>query len=182
MKCMRIDHDYLTKPINRSLSRVITFFVSLLILFLSANAVFFIPGIPVPFTLQVLSVLLISIFVEFKIGFLTFLTYVILGGLGLPLFANLSGGIAYFLGLTGGYIIGFIGAFLVIKLFSKKIENKLVLLLSGLFIIYFIGWLWLGILLKGNLIKSLIVGVLPFFPYDILKLLLVYFIWKRVKK
>ncbi|HDN98006.1 MAG TPA: biotin transporter BioY, partial [bacterium] len=74
---------------------------------------------------------------------------------------------------TFGYIIGFVIASYFI---GKSIENRkktltgiIFIMLSGIFIIYLSGMLWLSIYLKISLLKSFYLGVLPFIPYDIIK-------------
>lgn len=58
----------------------------------------------VPITIQIFGVVLIGSILGWRLGFLAALVYVLLGAVGLPIFANFHGGIQYILGLTGGYI------------------------------------------------------------------------------
>ena len=62
----------------------------------------------VPFTLQTFGVFLAVGVLGGKRGTLTVLTYILMGMIGVPVFAGFSGGIGCLLGSTGGYIIGFL--------------------------------------------------------------------------
>lgn len=101
-----------------------------------------IPIGPVPFTLQVFFVFLAAYMLGKKYGTLSIATYVLLGAIGLPVFANFKGGAHVLIGPTGGYLFGFILGGFVIGLLSEKRENfvwYLVSGLSGLGIIYLLG-------------------------------------------
>ena len=69
-----------------------------------------IPLQPVPITLQTVAVMLIGLFYSKQVAVKTVLSYLALGTLGAPVFANFSGGIAKLIGPTGGYLIGFLVA------------------------------------------------------------------------
>lgn len=62
----------------------------------------------VPFTLQTFAVFLAVGVLGGKRGSLAVLIYILLGAVGIPVFAGFSGGIGQLLGNTGGYIIGFL--------------------------------------------------------------------------
>ena len=67
-----------------------------------------VPMYPVPMTLQTLAVLLVGLILGARLGAITVLTYLAEGALGLPVFANLQNGAAFF-GPTAGFLVGFIG-------------------------------------------------------------------------
>lgn len=58
----------------------------------------------VPITIQMFGVALTGVVLGWKLGLCATLTYVLLGAVGLPVFANLHGGISSLIGVTGGYI------------------------------------------------------------------------------
>ncbi|KUK16848.1 biotin transporter BioY, partial [Thermococcus sibiricus] len=74
----------------------------------------------VPITLQVLFVLLSGLILGAKLGFLSQIVYLFMGAIGLPVFANFSGGLAYIYGPTGGYLISFPLAAFLAGLVSEK--------------------------------------------------------------
>lgn len=58
----------------------------------------------VPITIQIFGVALTGIILGHRLGFLATLVYILLGAVGLPIFANFNGGLSALLGFTGGYI------------------------------------------------------------------------------
>ena len=79
----------------------------------------------VPFTLQTFAIFAAVAFLGMKRGTLSVLVYIILGVIGVPVFAGFSGGPGVLFGTTGGYIIGFLFTALisgfVIDRFGRKI-------------------------------------------------------------
>src|SRR5215218_2077423 len=65
------------------------------------------PFSPVPFTLQVLAVILSGLLLGPRYGALAQVVYVLLGAVGVPVFAQFSGGLGVVLGPTGGYILSY---------------------------------------------------------------------------
>src|SRR5215208_6670677 len=65
------------------------------------------PFSPVPFTLQVLAVILSGLLLGPRYGALAQVVYVLLGAVGLPVFAQFSGGLGVVLGPTGGYLLSY---------------------------------------------------------------------------
>ncbi|MGB4645223.1 MAG: biotin transporter BioY [Dictyoglomaceae bacterium] len=152
--------------------------LSLLILggFLS----FYLPFSPVPFTFQVLFLFLISLYFSPKESFYIVFTYLLLGGLGFPIFAGGRGGFTALFGPTGGYLFGFLLAGITISYLKKY--SEIYALILGIVIIYLLGSIWLVISIKIPYSKALITGVLPFIPYDLLKGAIAYLIWQRLRK
>ena len=100
----------------------------------------------VPFTLQTFGVFVTVGVLGGKRGSLSVLVYLLLGMIGVPVFAGFSGGIGYLLGSTGGYIIGFLFSALV--MWGMEIafgKSRFVLVLSmilGLMVCYLFGTIW----------------------------------------
>ncbi|NJE25744.1 biotin transporter BioY [Thermococcus sp. MV5] len=139
----------------------------------------------VPITLQVLFVLLSGFILGPRLGFLSQLIYLLMGSLGLPVFANLSGGFAYIYGPTGGYLIAFPLAAFLVGFLSERQEtflNYTLAMLLGILVIYLLGWLRLGIFMGGDLRKAFIVGVAPFVIIDLIKGGIAIIVAKRVKQ
>jgi len=132
------------------------------------------PFTPVPITLQTFFVLLGGAVLGRKLGALSQLFYLGLGGLGLPIFAGVSGGLSRLVGPTGGYFIGFVlAAYLVGRMAEKKKSNLLSLMLImgvGEGVILFLGTLWLACVLRIGIGQSFYLGLIPFLPGDTLKL------------
>ena len=102
------------------------------------------PFIPVPFTLQTLFVLLTGAVMK-RYGAVPVALYILLGTLGLPLFHNGMTGPGVLLGPTGGYLIGFVFAALVVGLAYERKEKYLHIagIALGTVIIYLFGVAWL---------------------------------------
>lgn len=100
----------------------------------------------VPFTLQTFGVFVTVGVLGGKRGSLSVLVYLLLGMIGVPVFAGFSGGIGCLLGSTGGYIIGFLFSALV--MWGMEIafgKSRFVLVLSmilGLMVCYMFGTIW----------------------------------------
>ena len=80
---------------------------------------------PVPITLQTLVVLLAGAMLGSYYGALSMILYIVVGALGLPVFAGGGSGIGALLGPTGGYLFSyFIAAFVIGKMLEKKKKPK----------------------------------------------------------
>lgn len=111
-----------------------------------------IPMHPVPVNLATIAVMLVGLFYSSKEAFLSLFSYLLLGIIGAPVFNNYSGGIGYFLGFTGGYLLGYLFAavcmaFLRETFFGTKeinIFNIFILCVIGQSLIFLCGVLWLA--------------------------------------
>jgi len=136
------------------------------------------PFTPVPVTLQVFFVLLSGMYLGSTDGFLSQVFYVLLGILGLPVFAKANSGINVLFGPTGGYLIAFpVASFIMGKFLNLPLSKLKVLIISliSLFIIYTLGALGLALFFsfKKSIYSILIMGVFPFIPGDMIKIVLV---------
>jgi len=143
---------------------------------LAAQFSFRIPPIEVPFTLQTGVVLLAGGVLGANRGLASQLLYVLVGAIGLPVFAEASSGMDVLTGATGGYLIGFVvTAFLVGKLAERRHDRHFVTgfgaFTLGTLIIYLFGVLGLMVNLDMTLGQAVVNGVVPFVFWDILKAL-----------
>lgn len=76
-------------------------------LFIALAAQIAVPFYPVPMTLQTLAILIVGLTFGSRLGGATLLLYLAEGAMGLPVFANGAGSLAYMMGPTGGFLIGF---------------------------------------------------------------------------
>ncbi|MDI3474282.1 MAG: biotin transport system substrate-specific component [Thermococcaceae archaeon] len=138
---------------------------------------------PVPLTFQVFSVILAGLILGGRLGLLSVLAYDMAGAVGLPVFANFTGGIARIYGPTGGYIVAFpLAAFIAGLAKGKGRKAKLLASIVALGLIYLFGWLRLGFYLGGNFGKAFEVGVAPFIVPDLLKILVAVEISEAVER
>lgn len=171
-------HDTLW-PAHDSAAQALRFVVLLISgsLILAFSARVQIPLQPVPFTMQVLAVLLISGIVGSRLGAATVATYLALGAMGMPYFSKPEAaiGFAYFFGPTGGYLIGFLFAAYVAGLsadcgLSKKPFSVFAFMALGALIILALGTTWLALTaMGGDWEKAFTVGFAPFVLLDLVK-------------
>ncbi|ASJ11064.1 biotin transporter BioY [Thermococcus sp. P6] len=138
----------------------------------------------VPVTFQVFFVLLSGLVLGARLGFLSQLVYVFMGAVGIPVFAGFQGGFAVLYGPTGGYIVAFPLAAFVAGYMTEKLERRAGMIagsLTGIGIIYLLGWLRLGYFLGGDFQGAFLLGVLPFVAIDLGKAALAVLVAERVK-
>jgi biotin transport system substrate-specific component len=146
-----------------------------------------IPLQPVPITLQTLFTGLAGVLLGGYAGALSQIIYVILGVIGLPVFAGGQAGLGTLLGPAGGYLIGFIAAAYVIgKIVESQREAGLawivVSLIIGDLVIYTFGTLQLSLVAHFSINKALLVGVVPFLIGDLIKLIVTVLISIKLRK
>ncbi len=152
-----------------------------------------VPFYPVPVTMTTFAVLMIAMVYGWKLGTATILLYLAEGAAGLPVFAGTPEkgiGIAYMMGGTGGYLIGYVFAvalcgWLAERNWDKNVVTTAIAMLLGNIVLYIPGLLWLGILFGWD--KPILEwGLIPFIPGDLLKLALAAvtlpLIWRIVRK
>ena len=139
-----------------------------------------IPPLP-PFTLQTFGVFLILLLLGGRRGLYAILTYLLLGAVGLPVFAHFTGGVGVLLGTTGGYILGFaLSAALywaMEGLFARAPLLRLAGLAAGLAVCYAFGTAWFMLVYarqSGAVGLGTALGwcVFPFILPDLVKLAL----------
>lgn len=130
-----------------------------------------VPFSPVPFSLGLLAIMLSTILLEARLSVLSCLLYLLIGSIGLPVFSGFTGGIGILLGPTGGYLLGYL--FLPISnhiIGSTKPTFRLLGNLCGLILCYICGTIWLMFQMNLSFYQCLLIGVVPYIPWDILKL------------
>jgi biotin transport system substrate-specific component len=139
----------------------------------------YLPFTPVPITGQVFSVLLSAIILGGYYGSLSQAIYLSLGAFGIPWFNGGIGGLAVITGLTGGYLIGFIPAVFIVGLLTRKflymrsLHFQLLLMMSGVFVIYVFGAMQVAFILKIGISEAIRLAVLPFIAIDLIKAIFV---------
>lgn len=155
----------------------------------AAQITFYVPPVPVPFTMQTFVVLLCGGVLGSRAGAASQLLYIAMGAVGLPFFAEASFGVDVLLGPTAGYLLGFVvAAFVVGKLAERGDDRHFVpavgVFLIGSLIIYAFGVLGLMVFADMTFSDAFANGVLPFIFWDVLKALaagaLLPGVWKLV--
>ena len=171
-------------PGQKIIKYLLIVFLGSLLLTISAKVK--IPFYPVPMTMQTFVVLLMGITFGWKIGIATISLYLLEGIIGLPVFAGTPEkgiGLAYFMGPTMGYLIGFLFAtffagYLNLNTNIFIVFLKLILSVS---IIYIFGILWLGNLIGWD--KPIFeLGLMPFLLAELFKISLLTILTKKLIK
>ena len=140
-----------------------------------------VPTGSVSFTLQTFALFLTLLVLGGKWGSVTVLVYLTLGAVGIPVFSGFQGGIGTLLGPSGGFFLGFMLTsllyWLVISLFGNRFLTNLIALCTGLLICYLCGWLWYSRFATVNFF----LWCLPYLLPDAVKMILAFFLAKRLK-
>ncbi len=138
------------------------------------------PGTPVPFTFQVVAVLLAGWMLGPRLGAASQAAYLAAGAAGLPVFAA-GGGLAYLLGPTGGYLLAYpLAAGLVGLACTREagLARQAAGLVGGVAVIHLGGVAWLAAVAGHE--GALAAGALPFLGVDGIKALLVLLLGRRI--
>lgn len=140
----------------------------------------------VPFTLQLFAVFLVLMLIGGRNGTCSIAVYLLLGAVGVPVFAGFTGGFQKLIGMTGGYLVGMllIGLvyWLMTSLFSKKVWVELTAFVIGLVLCYAFGTVWFSVLNgEKSFFASLTVCVVPFLLPDAVKLALAFLLGRKLR-
>lgn len=152
----------------------------------------------IPFTMQTFGVFLNFGVLRGKKGTCAVCLYILLGIIGIPVFNGGSSGIGVVLGKTGGYMIGWIFAGLIIWLTDIFLNSKnnisqknitvidTISMIFGLIISYIFGTIWFVFLYSSNadysFYAALLNCVVPFIIPDLIKIFLAVYLKNRLKK
>ena len=131
----------------------------------------------VPVSLATLAVMLTGCLLGPVWGLVSTLVYLLLGCVGLPVFAGYAAGLSRLAGPTGGYLVGYLplASICGIRLFHQ--ENRILKTLStipsmilGTAALYLLGTLWFCFVTDTGFLAALSLCVIPFLPLDLLKI------------
>ena len=131
-----------------------------------------VPFWPVPMTLHTLAVFLTASLLGPRIGVASMVIYLGAGAIGWPVFANSPErgiGLAYLLGPTGGYLLGYLAASAIVGYFAagRGFIQRLLVMLIALGVVYALGVAWLARFVPTDALLAS--GVTPFLLGDGLK-------------
>lgn len=144
----------------------------------------------VPFTMQTFAVFLTLMMLGGKLGSYAVVTYLLLGAVGVPVFAGMTGGLGVLFGMTGGYLLGFMAIsflyFLAVKNPMEKPVFDLTILVVGLFLCYMLGTIQFVMIYSQNVADIGVLSVLSMcvFPYiipDLIKMGIAFALAKRLR-
>ena len=143
----------------------------------------------VPFTLQTFAIFFVLSALGGKRGTVSIVLYVLLGAVGVPVFAQFNSGIGVLLGSTGGYIVGFLFIGLIhwitVHFLGKKLWVEILSLAVGLAVCYAFGTIWYTIVYAQEngaigFVSAFTMCVIPFIIPDAIKLALALTLARRL--
>lgn len=100
----------------------------------------------IPFTLQTFAICLVAAVFGLRMGLWTVAVYLLLGAAGVPVFSGFRGGLGALLGVTGGYMLGFVFTALTVGLAVDRFGRKTPVLIAsmalGILLCYAFGTAW----------------------------------------
>ena len=151
----------------------------------------------VPMSLTNMVIYLTIILLDKKSASISVAIYLLIGFVGLPVFAGFTGGVGKLVGPTGGYLIGYLALSWIAGTIlectdrkyvwakkQKRIKNfrLMIAFVAGTISLYFVGTIWLMMQSKINLISALSIGVVPFVVFDCLKMMAAVILGNAIKK
>jgi biotin transport system substrate-specific component len=151
----------------------LTVLASLMAALAAVGAYIHVPIGPVPIVLTTLFVLLSGLLLGSRWGLASMALYLLVGAIGIPVFAGGKGGLAHFFGPTGGYLFGYVlGAWLT-GLISERsrglLIGEIIATVVGSLAIYGLGLPCLKMVTHLTWPKTLMVGMIPFLIGDAVK-------------
>lgn len=150
----------------------------------------------VPITLATFAIYLCLFVLDMKRSTIAVVVYILLGVVGLPVYAGFSGGIGKVMGPTGGYIIGYIFLALIGGLFVDKFDTyektgkdywvNVVINFVGMVlataVLYVFGTAWFCIQASYSVGAALGICVFPFIPGDLAKIVVAIIAGSQIRK
>ncbi len=145
----------------------------------------------VPFTLQTFAIFFALYFMGGRRGIQSVIIYILLGAVGVPVFAGFKGGIGVLFGTTGGYIMGFVFTCLIFWAFEmfvgRKLWAEITAMVLGLIACYAFGTAWFMVVYakaNGPISLSVALGwcVFPFIIPDLVKIAMAVFLGRTLRK
>lgn len=146
-----------------------------------------VPVLQISFTMQTFAIFFILSLLGGRCGFLSIGLYLLLGAVGLPVFSGFQGGAGILLGVTGGYIWGFLAAALaywvITALFGQKLPIRLLSSVFGMLLCYTCGTAWYQTIYAQNSLWAVLATcVIPYLLPDAVKIILALYLADRIKK
>lgn len=166
------------KQINQSIRNTKTYSLTITALMAAVICVLAplsIPIGPVPISLTNFAIYISLYVLDWKKGTVSYLIYLLIGLVGVPVFSGFTGGFEKLAGPTGGYIIGFIPMAVIAGLAIDKFQKRwihLVGMIIGTAICYAFGTLWFCLQSGTAAAAALSICVFPFIPGDLIKMLI----------
>lgn len=131
---------------------------------------------PVPLTLQTFAVLAVGASLGSLRGGLATLLYLLVGLVGVPVYADGASGAHVVFGATGGYLVGMVLASVLVGALAerrgadRRLRTSVLAMAAGDVVILGIGMVWLAQVLGVDLGKAFALGVAPFLAVEAVKI------------
>ncbi len=159
-------------------------FIALIALF--SQLAISLPISPVPITLQTFAVLLAALLLPPRAALISVGVYLLAGALGLPFFAQFSGGFGHILGPSGGFLVSFLPAAGLVSWLTRRADcprwRMLLALAAGELLIYVWGVVQFKLVMELAWPEALALGCLPYLPGEALKIVALMLIAPGVRR
>lgn len=151
---------------------------------IAISAPFSVPIGPVSVTFVLFSLALTAFTLGSRLGAVSTLVYICIGLVGLPVFSSFKGGFSVIASPTGGFVLSYVFVVLILGMCSKTSKKSLTVFLcaAALLVCYSFGTAWYMFITKSGIAGAMTVCVVPFVPFDIVKLIMAYIVAKAIKK
>ena len=140
---------------------------------LAVSAWVTVPLGPVPFTLQTMALTFVTVALPGRESLLATVAYVVLGGVGVPLFSGMRGGVGVLFGPTGGFILGFVLAALCCAVLRRAMApsplRDVACAVVTVACSHALGVAWLAVAGGMGLVPAFLAGSAPFLVLDAVK-------------
>ena len=141
---------------------------------------------PIPLSFATLVIYLSAGALDWKLGAISTLLYVMIGAVGVPVFSNFEGGFHKIIGVTGGFIIGYIPCALatgvIFNVLRKGIPAYILGMITGTILLYSCGAAWFMLQTGSPLRVALALCVTPFIPGDSIKIVIACIVTPQLRK
>ena len=145
-----------------------------------------IPIGPVPISLTNLAIYFGLYILGTKKETISYVVYMLIGLVGVPVFSGFTGGPAKLIGPTGGYIIGFVPMAIIAGIVIEKTKGKFVpsilAMIAGTVVCYALGTVWLAYQAQLDFVKAIFAGEIRLIPEDLIKMVLAAFFGPRIQR
>ena len=155
--------------------------ISLCVAILSVISQITIPIGAIPITLQTFIICVVGYTMGIKKGITATVTYILVGLVGMPVFASFNGGLGAIVGYTGGFIIGFIPLCAMCGI-KKEHPTGIALGILGALICHLMGITQYVLLSRTNFLLALVTVSLPYFVKDIFLVIMAYTVSRVIRK
>lgn len=185
MNLMKENKEGMTSGKGKMATKTITL-IALMTAVTCVLAPLSIPIGPVPISLTNLAIYFSLYILGMKKGTVSYVIYLIIGLVGVPVFSSFTGGPGKLIGPTGGYLIGFIPMAVIAGILIDKFGGKFIQSMTGMvvgtIVCYALGTVWLAYQAQMDFVAALWAGVIPFIPGDLIKMVLAAFFGPQICK